>query len=74
MSTSFGRRVRNLRKDRGLSQLDLAPRLGCSAARLSLIERGASPTLDDVERCARALGVGVLDLLGDEFPAPASAR
>lgn len=73
--------VRALRKERGLSQQDLAKRIGTSQAAIARLELGGSePRLDTLERIADALEVELLldfvprgTLAGGE-PAPAAAH
>jgi transcriptional regulator with XRE-family HTH domain len=53
---AFGAWLRELRRRRKLSQIDLAARAGISATYLSEIERGdRNPTLAVIVRLARAL-------------------
>jgi len=60
----LGRRVRALRKRRGLTQEGLAVRSGVSAKFLGEIERGiANPSLDVLDRLARALNLPTWELL-----------
>jgi transcriptional regulator with XRE-family HTH domain len=60
----LGRRVREARVRRGLTQLDLAQAAELSVAYVSLIERGGrNPPLTTVASLARALGVGVTELV-----------
>ncbi|CAH1745180.1 protein of unknown function [Thauera humireducens] len=57
--------LRQLRKERGLSQEVLAERAGLHRNFISLIERGESqPTIDTLFRLADALGVPAVDLVG----------
>src|SRR5690606_14489545 len=66
----LGKRVRAVRAERGLSQAELARRVGTSPAHLNKLEAGGkAPTIVTVEALARALGVGVADL----FPPSSSA-
>lgn len=52
----FGKVLKSLRKDAGLSQEDLAERAGCDRTYPSLLERGLrTPTLDVLFK----LGVGL---------------
>jgi transcriptional regulator with XRE-family HTH domain len=54
----LGRRVKELRQARGLSQEQLADRMGINAKYLSSIERGKeNPTLDLLFKLAKALRV-----------------
>ena len=73
MSDTIARRVRSLRKARHLSQENLARTIDCSPARLSLLERGASPTIADVLALAAALGVPPSELLGGVLDSPVRA-
>ena len=53
----FGARVRELRKKRGLTQVDIAERLGIPQSRVSEIEGGTrAPTLVTLLRLSTALG------------------
>jgi len=71
-SQRFGRRVRALRKLRGMTQEGLAVRSGVSTKFIGEIERGlANPSLDVLERLARAFSLPSWELLrfegvGDE--------
>jgi len=59
----FGRKLRALRKQAGLSQEKLAERAEISVDFLSLVERGVNaPSFETIERLAEALGVGVREL------------
>jgi transcriptional regulator with XRE-family HTH domain len=61
--TLFGARVRDLRKERGLSQEELAHRAGMHHTYLGGIERGErNPALLNIVRLARALDVPVVAL------------
>jgi transcriptional regulator with XRE-family HTH domain len=62
--SDFGKRVRMLREDRGLSQRKLAP-FGVKQPYLTSLEVGAikSPSPEMVENIAKGLGVTVDDLL-----------
>ena len=60
-----GRRIRELREQRGLSLRLLAERSGLSLNAISLIERGqSSPTVSTLHRLAAALGVRIVDFFG----------
>ena len=55
---ALGGRIRNLRRRHGLSQEDLADRAGLHWTYVSDLERGQqTPTVDVVNRLARALGM-----------------
>lgn len=57
--------LREIRKLRGLSQADLAEMVQVKQATISRIEGGQNaPSMDVVERCAKALGVNAAELLG----------
>jgi transcriptional regulator with XRE-family HTH domain len=57
-------RIRELRKERGLSQVKLAVMADMDPATLNRLERGTgNPNLKTLERVADALGVEVADLL-----------
>jgi transcriptional regulator with XRE-family HTH domain len=59
----FGRRIRELRQARGLSQEELAFRAGLHRTYVSSAERGErNVALVNLERLARALGVPLRDL------------
>ena len=64
---TFGQRLKQIRKSRGLSQEALAEILGTSKQILSRYEREErSPRIDQVSRYAEKLGVSVDYLLGDD--------
>ena len=60
----FGDRVRELRQERGLTQVDLSERLGLPQSRISEIESGTrAPNLVTILRLAVALECKVTDLV-----------
>jgi transcriptional regulator with XRE-family HTH domain len=60
---AFGRRIRELRKDKGLSQEALAERAGLHWTYVSGVERGLrTPGLDVIGRLATALGLSPAEL------------
>jgi transcriptional regulator with XRE-family HTH domain len=60
----IGRRIRNLRMDRGMSQVMLADAAELSRVNLSRIERGkAAVMITTLLRITRALGVTLADLV-----------
>ena len=60
----FGKKVREMRLSKGLSQGDVARRLNLYRSYISGIERGVrNPSLKVVEKIAKALGVKVNDLI-----------
>ncbi|ADU51366.1 transcriptional regulator, XRE family [Thermaerobacter marianensis DSM 12885] len=65
-----GKRIRDLRRQRGISLRDLARRSGVSKAYLSQLENDPArkPSVDVILRIATALGVSLTELLG---PLPA---
>lgn len=68
-----GRRVKQARKDAGLTQEALAERIERAVETVSNLERGHTlPTLDTLERVSRALGVPIRDFF--EIEADASPR
>jgi transcriptional regulator with XRE-family HTH domain len=55
---STGRRLRELREAAGLSQNELAHRLGCQQPAIARLEAGeASPNMRTLDRIANALGL-----------------
>jgi transcriptional regulator with XRE-family HTH domain len=72
----LARRLRDLRRERGLSLESLAERSGVSRSNISLIERGeSSPTAVVLDKLATALGVALPDLFAppaesDDPPSP----
>ena len=63
LKTRFGKKVRALRRQRDLTQLELAERADISVDFLSLIERGRNaPSFKNIERLAQALEVEVGEL------------
>jgi transcriptional regulator with XRE-family HTH domain len=59
-----GINVKRLREERGLTQLELADKLGVSRVWIAQIERGAKqPSLTFGAELAEALGVGIDELL-----------
>lgn len=64
LTESFGERVKKLRLDRGLSQIDLSKLTGLRQATISAIETGThAPTLNTVELIAKALKSSASSLL-----------
>jgi len=63
----FGRRLRELRKERGLSQEELAFRAGLHRTYVSSAERGErNVALINIQRLAKALDVDICDLIPTE--------
>ena len=66
----FGRRLRELRLARGVSQEALAAKAGLHRTYVSSAERGErNVSLVNIERFARALDVDLCDLFGDSHSA-----
>ena len=64
---TFGQRLRDTRIHAGMSQSDLEEISGIPKARLSRYENGhVAPSIQTLERLARALGVSEASLLGDQ--------
>ncbi|MEL7119639.1 MAG: helix-turn-helix transcriptional regulator [Bacteroidota bacterium] len=62
---SFGKRLMEVRKDRGLSQEDLATLIGTKGPAIGRYERGAAnPTIEVAIRLADALDVSLDYLVG----------
>ena len=63
MTTPFGEAVRRIRRERGITQKDMARGLGVSAAYLSALENGkrGQPGFDFLQRVA-----GYLNIIWDE--------
>lgn len=56
----LGQKIANLRKEKSMTQEDLAELCGYSVEFISLIERGINaPTIDGLEKLANALGLEV---------------
>ena len=69
---TIGRRIRQLRLDRGLTLDDLGEAIERAASQVSVIENGKRELkLSELQRLARALGVTIDDLLD---PAPPTRR
>jgi DNA-binding XRE family transcriptional regulator len=63
LAKRIGVAIRQLRKERKLSQERLSKAIGAARANISRIERGlAIPTLTTLEKIASALGIDLLDL------------
>jgi transcriptional regulator with XRE-family HTH domain len=70
IKTRFGRKLRELRLRRELSQESLAFRAGLHRTYVSSAERGErNVSLVNLERLAKALGVDICDLLPPESAA-----
>lgn len=63
----LGRKLRKLRKEQNLTQLELAQQVGITNGQISTIERGvSSPSLATLHRIARALNVPMTEFFDDE--------
>jgi transcriptional regulator with XRE-family HTH domain len=64
-SKNLGKRIKQRREHRGLTQTELAKRAGLSRIYIAKLEAGErqSPSLPVLERIAKALGVKLVDLL-----------
>ena len=68
----FGERVRQLRKAHGLSQRELAEKIGSTQPAIARLEAGGvAPSIDTLERIAGALGA---TLVVDFAISPSAAR
>ena len=64
ISKQFGKKVREIRLKKGLSQGDVARRLNLHRSYISGIERGVrNPSLKVIQKVAKALDVKVGDIL-----------
>jgi transcriptional regulator with XRE-family HTH domain len=64
ISISFGRIVKNIREERGISQEILADRADLNRSYVGEVERGtAMPSLSTITKLARALNLSAADLL-----------
>lgn len=71
---SLGRRIRHLRKMKGMTLDDLGAAVGTAASQLSLMENGKrEPKLGMLQQLAQALGVSIDQLLGAEPPSRRAA-
>jgi len=71
----FGRRLAALRRQKGLSQRELAERLDVPRETVDYYERRAlNPTLDVIQKVAEALEVSAAELVGDDAPARSVSR
>ncbi len=63
MLKDLGQRIRAVRKEKGVTLIELAAKTGVAQATLSRIETGTmTGTVDSHEKIAEALGVGLADL------------
>ena len=67
MKSSIGERIKELREQRGLTQVELARRSGISQGQISSIERGKRGyTSETIEALARTLGATAESLIIDD--------
>ena len=63
LNRKLGERLKKIRLEKGMSQGDIAKKLGVHRSYISGIERGIrNPTVKNVEKLADALGVDVSEL------------
>lgn len=63
LKEKFGKRVKELRKIKGLTQEDFAERINIAPRNLSKIETGQTfPTVDNIEKIASVLNCSVSEL------------
>ena len=66
VAVRIGRRLRELRQEKGLTAYDVARRSGIHRPNISRMESGKHvPTVDTLDRLARALGVSIAILVSD---------
>jgi transcriptional regulator with XRE-family HTH domain len=71
----FAEKLSKLRKDKGLTQEDLAKKVGVGIAQIRRYEKGASsPTLEVIKGMAKTLGVSADELIFDENEGVAPTR
>lgn len=72
---AFGRTVRQLRRERGMTQAELAARLNLGRTSITNLEKGQqSPPLSMLPDIASALGVDPLRLISDAIRGDGNAR
>jgi transcriptional regulator with XRE-family HTH domain len=73
MAENFGDRLRKVREEKGLSQVQLAEKAGLQPSAVSHFEMGRrSPSFDNLKRLADALSVTIDYLIGRQ-PEPTTA-
>src|SRR5215210_3913648 len=72
----IGKRIRDLREERGLTQREVARRAGLTPSGVGFIEHGQTrnPSAETVMAVARALGVPVEELLREPVPLAEAPR
>jgi transcriptional regulator with XRE-family HTH domain len=67
----FGKRLRQIRRHKDLTQEQLAEAVGITAEYLSNLERGVNaPSFETLEKLAEVLEVDVTELFGGADPGP----
>ena len=75
LQKQLGHRIAELRKKRGMTQVQLAKSLECSVEFISLVERGVNaPSVARLEDFARVLKVEVVDLFKSTARKPTRIR
>lgn len=63
----YGRKIRQLRKNAGLKQVDLAQMVGVSRPNISFWENADYPPLEAIDKICKALGLEIWKFFGDDF-------
>ena len=72
-TSKLAQRIADARHEMGLTQTELASKLGISAQAVSKWERGVScPDISILDELAEAVGLSLTDLLGVDITATAS--
>jgi len=67
LNDHIGQRIKELRKNSGLSQTELADEFGIATNTVSRWETGTyKPSVEDLERLSRFFEVSILDFIPDE--------
>lgn len=74
MPMGYLRNLKAVRKRMGLTQAELAERVGVEQPTIQRYERGRSPTIDQALEIADALGVTIGDLVDEATSAPLGPR
>lgn len=62
---NLGLTIKNLRKQKGWTQIDLAERIGCTQGIITAYEHGfKNPSVDKIALLAKVLGVTIDELVG----------
>lgn len=65
---TVGKKLKEIRKRKGISQLKLAELSGLAQSTISTIECGATPNVQIANRLAQALNVSIEDFVIDKEP------